>query len=63
KLAVPTDMENLDQEEIKQTIPYGTVTVEVLDGGMVTTSGIFLEDQEDRSDLMYMVNAAVEVGY
>lgn len=63
KLAVPCDRDQLDHEKMKDTIPYGKVTVEVQDGGMITTSGIFLEDQEDKNEFMYMVNASVEVGY
>ncbi|GGM28367.1 hypothetical protein GCM10011351_12870 [Paraliobacillus quinghaiensis] len=63
KVAVPADKELLDKEKIIAEIPYGTVTVEVIDGGMATSSGIVLEEQEDKSDLMYIVNAAVEVGY
>ncbi|WP_257347598.1 Lin0512 family protein [Pseudalkalibacillus decolorationis] len=63
KLAIPRDKETLDEEAIKKIIPYGTVTVEVIDGGMATTSGIFLEDKHDKNDLMYMVNASIEVGY
>ncbi|SHN33645.1 Lin0512 family protein [Gracilibacillus kekensis] len=63
RLAVPLDKEQVDIELVKQEIPYGTVTVEVIDGGMATTSGIILEDKEDKNDLMYIVNAAVEVGY
>ncbi|HET7616728.1 MAG TPA: Lin0512 family protein [Bacillales bacterium] len=63
KLAVPCDKDKLDVEAVKKEIPYGKVTVEVVDGGMLTTSGIFLEDKEDKNDMMYIVNAAVEVGY
>lgn len=63
KLAVPADKDLLDHAAIKKEIPYGTVTVEVVDGGMATSSGILLEEQADTSDLMYIVNAAVEVGY
>lgn len=63
KLAIPREKETLDEEAIKKIIPYGTVTVEVMDGGMATTSGIYLEDKEDKNDLMYIVNASVEVGY
>lgn len=63
KLAVPLDKDQLDIEKVKAEIPYGTVTVEIIDGGMATRSGIFLEDKEDKSDLMYIVNASVEVGY
>ncbi|MFC4387817.1 Lin0512 family protein [Gracilibacillus marinus] len=63
RLAVPCDKELVDIERVKEEIPYGTVTVEVIDGGMATTSGILLEDKDDKNDLMYIVNAAVEVGY
>ncbi|EHL2673554.1 Lin0512 family protein, partial [Listeria monocytogenes] len=48
---------------IRAIIPYGTVTIEKMAGGMMTTSGIFLEDKEDKNDLMYIVNASVETGY
>ncbi|TMN23239.1 Lin0512 family protein [Lentibacillus cibarius] len=63
KLAIPKDHDQLDEEMIKALIPYGTVTVEVMNGGMATTSGIYLEDQQDKNDFMYIVNAVVEVGY
>jgi uncharacterized protein (TIGR02058 family) len=63
KLGIPKDLGNLDEEKIKKLFPYGTVTVETMTGGMATTSGIFLEDQKDKNDLMYIVNAVVEVGY
>ncbi|MFS8630386.1 MAG: Lin0512 family protein [Bacillales bacterium] len=63
KLAVPCDKDKLDMEAVKKVIPYGTVTVEVMDGGMMTTSGIVLKDKGDKNDMMYIVVAAVEVGY
>lgn len=63
KLAVPLDRAEVDIEQVKKEIPYGTVNVEIMDGGMATTSGIILEDKADKNDLMYIVNAAVEVGY
>lgn len=64
RLAVPLDQEELDIEKIKEAIPYGTVEdVDITDGGMATSSGIILEDENDENDLMYIVNAAVEVGY
>lgn len=63
RLAIPMNRDNLDVEEVKSVIPYGDVTVEAVDGGMATTSGVVLEDKEDKNDLMYIVNAAVEVGY
>jgi len=63
KLAVPCDKDKLEYEEIKKALPYGQVSIEVMDGGMITTSGIVLEDKGDKNDLMYIVNASVEVGY
>jgi uncharacterized protein (TIGR02058 family) len=63
KLGIPQDLENLNEGKIKKLLPYGIVTVEPLPGGMATTSGIYLEDQQDKNDLMYIVNAVVEVGY
>src|SRR5699024_535984 len=53
KLAVPKDSDQLNKEEIKKLFTYGEVTVEVMPGGMTTTSGILLEDQQDENDLMY----------
>ncbi|GGG13294.1 Lin0512 family protein [Paenibacillus abyssi] len=63
KLAVPCDRELLDMEQVKAALPYGQVTIEVIDGGMLTTSGVVLPDKEDKNDLIYVVVAAVEVGY
>jgi uncharacterized protein (TIGR02058 family) len=63
KLAVPCDKENLDITAVKEAFPYGKVTVEVMDGGMKTTSGIVLEEKGDKNDMMYIVVATVEVGY
>lgn len=63
RLAVPLDRSNLDTDKVKEVLPYGTVEVDVTDGGMATSSGIILEDKDDANDLMYIVNAAVEVGY
>lgn len=62
KLAVPCDKEKLDVDQVKQVLPYGEVTVEVMDGGMLTTSGVVLPDKEDVNDLIYVVIASVEVG-
>ncbi len=39
------------------------VQLEVVDGGLVCSSGIQLEDFGDKSDNCYVVNAAVYVGY
>lgn len=63
KLAVPCDRELLDHDAVKAVLPYGTVTVEVVEGGMLTTSGVVLPDKDDKNDLIYVVVASVEVGY
>ncbi|QKY70794.1 Lin0512 family protein [Lentibacillus sp. CBA3610] len=63
RLAVPLDRDQLNIEQVKGAIPYGSVTTDVTDGGMATSSGIMLDEKDDENDLMYIVNAAVEVGY
>ncbi|MBH5318890.1 Lin0512 family protein [Paenibacillus sp. GSMTC-2017] len=63
RLAVPADKEALDLGIVRKELPYGKVSFEVVDGGMLTTSGIVLADKEDRNDLAYVVIASVEVGY
>lgn len=63
KLAVPCEKEILDIDAVKEVLPYGQKTVEIMDGGMLTTSGIVLDDKGDKNDLMYIVVASVEVGY
>ena len=62
RLAVPIDREKLDLGQLREALPYGEVTFEVVEGGMLTSSGVFLADKGDRNDLIYIVNAAVEVG-
>lgn len=63
KLAIPCEKETLNIEKVKEVLPFGDVTIEVMDGGMATTSGVFLGEKGDKNDLMYIVIAAVEVGY
>lgn len=63
RLALPCDHDKLDVDKVKAVLPYGEVTVERTDGGMLTTSGVVLPDKADKNDLIYVVNAAVEVGY
>ncbi|RJE88504.1 hypothetical protein D3P07_10915 [Paenibacillus sp. 1011MAR3C5] len=63
RLAVPADKDKLDLDAVKEKLPYGQVTFEVVDGGMLTTSGIVLPDKQDANDLAYVVIASVEVGY
>lgn len=62
KLALPCDHDQLDLEEVKKVLPYGKVSIELLQGGMLTTSGVVLEDKGDQNDQIYIVNASVEVG-
>ncbi|RUQ71534.1 hypothetical protein EJ913_12575 [Azospirillum doebereinerae] len=61
-LAVPADAEKLDQEAVRAVFPYGDVSITVDSGGMLAPSGIFLADKDDRNELIYVVNAAIEVG-
>jgi uncharacterized protein (TIGR02058 family) len=63
KLALPCDHDKLDLDQVKQTLPYGKVTVEIIDGGMLAASHTVLPEKGDKNDLIYVVNAAVEVGY
>ncbi|WP_010531316.1 Lin0512 family protein [Lentibacillus jeotgali] len=63
RLAVPLDRDKLDTQQVINAIPYGSVTIDITDGGMATSSGIMLDEKEDENDLMYIVNAAIEVGY
>lgn len=42
KLAMPKDLEKLDENMIKEMIPYGIVSVEVMFEEMASTSGVFL---------------------
>jgi uncharacterized protein (TIGR02058 family) len=62
KLAVPCDRDKLDINAVKAELPFGEVTVEVMSGGMATTSGIVIPEKGDVNDLMYVVIASVEVG-
>ncbi|OIJ11609.1 hypothetical protein BKP35_11760 [Anaerobacillus arseniciselenatis] len=63
KLAIPCEKETLNEEEVKAALPFGQVSIKVMDGGMATTSGVVIEEKGDKNDLMYIVIAAVEVGY
>ena len=63
RLAVPADKEKLDLAVVKAELPYGEVSFEVIDGGMLTTSGVVLADKHDKNDQVYVVVASVEAGY
>jgi len=65
KLGVPRSTQgSLDTERVKSIFPYGDIIdVEVVDGGLVCSSGVCLEAMGDKNDDCYIVNAAVYVGY
>ncbi len=47
---------------MSDTVQYGQVSIHVGPGGMLAPSGIFLADKDDKNEMIYIVNAAVEVG-
>ncbi|KAB2025578.1 hypothetical protein ERO13_D06G136400v2 [Gossypium hirsutum] len=65
KLGVPHSLQHsLDIERVKSVFPYGKIlNVEVVDGGLVCSSGVYVEEMGDKNDDCYIVNAAVYVGY
>uniref|UniRef100_A0ACD5VR15 Uncharacterized protein n=1 Tax=Avena sativa TaxID=4498 RepID=A0ACD5VR15_AVESA len=65
RLGVPRPVQHLlDFERIKAVFPYGEITsCEVVDGGMICSSGTCIEAMGDKNDDCYIVNAAVYVGY
>ncbi|MGP4060882.1 Lin0512 family protein [Halobacillus sp. H74] len=63
KLAIPCDHDELNHKKIKEAVPYGDVEIKLVDGGMRTTSGVVLNEEDDHNDQMYIVNASIEVGY
>ncbi|CAI5479123.1 unnamed protein product [Closterium sp. Yama58-4] len=65
RLGVPRNLQaDLDIDQVKAVFPYGEIIgVEVVDGGLICSSGVALEALGDRNDDCYVVNAAVYVGY
>lgn len=65
KLGVPSSVQkDLDIEKVKAVFPYGEILdVEVVDGGLICSSGVALEAMGDKNDDCYVVNVAVYVGY
>ncbi|KAJ4703623.1 3R-hydroxymyristoyl-dehydratase-hydroxymyristoyl ACP dehydrase isoform 1 [Melia azedarach] len=65
KLGVPHSLQQLlDIERVKSVFPYGKIlNVEVVDGGLICSSGVHVEEMGDKNDDCYIVNAAVYVGY
>lgn len=64
-LAVPPQYQStLDLEPVRAVFPYyGSLTIDVQDGGMVAPSGIAIDALGDINDDMVVVCAAVTVGY
>ncbi|KAH9606559.1 hypothetical protein KSS87_009137 [Heliosperma pusillum] len=65
KLGVPHSLQqSLDIEKVKSVFPYGKILdVEVVDGGLICSSGVHVEEMGDKNEDCYIVNAAVYVGY
>jgi uncharacterized protein (TIGR02058 family) len=61
-LASPVPASRVKLEEVKRTFPYGTVTIDVIAGGMILHGGAVRPELGDRTDEILIVNAAVEVG-
>ncbi|KAE8714993.1 3R-hydroxymyristoyl- dehydratase-hydroxymyristoyl ACP dehydrase isoform 3 [Hibiscus syriacus] len=52
--------QSLDIERVKSVFPYGKIlNVEVVDGGLLCSSGVVVEEMGDKNDDCYIVNAAV----
>jgi len=54
RLAVPAEADAVDLDAIREVLPVGTVSFEIVPTGMATRNGV--------GELAYIVNAAVEVG-
>ncbi|CAH8298966.1 unnamed protein product [Eruca vesicaria subsp. sativa] len=65
KLGVPRSLhQQLDLDKVKSIFPYGEiVNVEVVDGGLICSSGVLVEEMGDKNEDCYIVNVAVYVGY
>jgi uncharacterized protein (TIGR02058 family) len=63
RLAVPVDGDTLDHDAVRAELPYGRVSIGVEQGGMLAHSHTVLPDKGDRNDLIYVVIAAIEVGW
>ncbi|CAN0853380.1 hypothetical protein LINGRAHAP2_LOCUS5612 [Linum grandiflorum] len=60
KLGVPHSLQQyLDIERVNGKI----LSVDVVDGGLLCSSGVLVEEMGDKNDDCYIVNAAVYIGY
>ncbi|CAA7028717.1 unnamed protein product [Microthlaspi erraticum] len=65
KLGVPRSLhQQLDLDKVKSIFPYGEIlNVEVVDGGLICSSGVLVEEMGDTNEDCYIVNVAVYIGY
>lgn len=63
RLGVPCNQDKLDFSLLEAIFPYGNVTFEVCQGGMVSSNVLMLAEKGDKTDDMLIVNAVIEVGY
>jgi uncharacterized protein (TIGR02058 family) len=62
-LGVPFHHDSVDVGQVKAVFPYGQKEVNVVQGGLLASSGVVLPDKGDTTDELVIVNAVVEVGY
>lgn len=62
-LGVPEQYNQVDLAQVAKVFPFGKVTLEVTNGGLVAPSGRVLKELGDTNDDMVIVCAAVQVGY
>lgn len=63
-LAVPTKYQHtLDLDKIQQVFPFGDISFQVQNGGMIAPSGRAIATMGDKNDDMVIACAAVQVGY
>jgi uncharacterized protein (TIGR02058 family) len=58
----PVPASEIDLDEGKRTFPDGTVKIDVVPGGMMIDGGAMGPEFGDRSDDIFVINAAVEIG-
>ena len=63
-LAIPHQYQaNFEKAGVEAVFPYGIVSINVEDGGMVAPSGIAIDSLGDTNDDMVVVCCSVTVGY
>jgi uncharacterized protein (TIGR02058 family) len=63
-LAVPTPYQaDLDLDIVRKCFPYGKVSFQIQDGGMIASNGKVIQEMGDKNEDMIVVCVAVTVGY